>query len=508
MPEQQPLNSPVRRIVIVGGGTAGWMTAALLSKALTTGYQIRLVESDAIATVGVGEATIPVIAKFNKALDLDENEFMRKTQATFKLGIEFINWGRLGDAYVHGFGRIGQDWGAFKCYQYWLRQRLLGKAADLANYSINTAAPRQAKFMRSRPDMKDSPLADIAYAFHFDAILYARFLRQYAEARGVVRTEGRIVDVPLRAHDGFIDAVVLESGERVAGDLFIDCSGTRGLLIEQALHTGYEDWSQWLPCDRAIAVPCVSDQVLLPMTRSTAHRAGWQWRIPLQHRTGNGHVYSSRFMGEDEATAILLGNLDGEPLAAPRTIPFQPGRRRLAWSRNCVAVGLAGGFLEPLESTSIHMIQTAIMRLTRLFPHHEFNQTEIDLYNRESEFEYERVRDFIILHYKATERNDAPMWDYCRTMPIPETLQRKIDLFRVNGRIFRENDELFAEESWLQVMIGQHIVPRSYDPLVDMLSPDLITRYLGDIETVIRRCVDIMPLHREFIARNCAAGDG
>ena len=495
----------IQNIVIVGGGTAGWMSAALLSKLLPSGYRIRLVESDQIATVGVGEATIPAIAKFNKALDLNEDEFMRKTQGTFKLGIEFVNWGRLGDAYVHGFGRIGQDWGSLKCYQYWLRQRLQGSVSDLANYSINPAAPRQAKFMRSRPEMKDSPLADIAYAFHFDASLYARFLRQYAEARGVVRTEGRIVEVRLREPDGFIETLVLASGECIAGELFIDCSGTRALLIEQALHAGYEDWSHWLPCDRAIAVPCESDQVLLPMTRSTAHRAGWQWRIPLQHRIGNGHVYSSRYLGEDEATAILLANLDGRPLAAPRTIPFQPGRRRKAWHRNCIAVGLAGGFLEPLESTSIHMIQTAIVRLTRLFPHQEFNAAEIELFNRESEFEYERIRDFIILHYKATERNDSPMWDYCRTMPIPETLQRKIELFRANGRIFRENDELFAEDSWLQVMIGQHLMPRSYDPLVDALAPELIARYLADIETVIGRCAEVMPLHRDFIARNCAA---
>jgi tryptophan halogenase len=359
--------------------------------------------------------------------------------------------------------------------------------------------------MRSRPDMPNSPLADITHAFHFDASLYARYLRQYSEARGVVRTEGRIVDTQLRADDGYIEAVALASGERITGDLYLDCSGSRGLLIEQALHTGYEDWSRWLPCDRAIAVPCESVPLLLPITRSTAQRAGWQWRIPLQHRTGNGHVYSSRYMNEDEATAILLANLDGKPLAAPRVIPFLPGKRRQLWNRNCVAIGLAGGFLEPLESTSIHLIQTGIMRLTRLFPHDEFNPAEIELFNRESEFEYERIRDFIILHYKATERDDAPMWNYCRNMSIPETLQRKIDLFRANGRIFRENEELFAEESWLQVMIGQHIVPRSYDPLVDMLAPELIARYLADIETVIARCVDIMPLHREFIARNCAA---
>ena len=495
----------IEDIVIVGGGTAGWMTAAMLSKVLVAGYRIRLVESDEIATIGVGEATIPTIKFFNAALELDEDDFVSKTQGTFKLGIEFVNWARRGDRYTHGFGGIGQNWGVLKCYQYWLKMRQFGAAPELGQYSINTVAPRHAKFMRRRPEMKKSPLADIAYAFHFDASLYARYLRQYSEARSVIRTEGKIVDTVLRETDGFIESVVLASGEKVAGDLFIDCSGGRGVLIEQALHTGYEDWSHWLPCDRAIAVPCESDPILLPITRATAHSAGWQWRIPLQHRIGNGHVYSSQFMREDEATAILLANLDGKPLAAPRVIPFTTGKRRRLWNRNCVAVGLASGFLEPLESTSIHLIQSTIVRLVRLFPHHGINSVEMDLFNRGCDFEYERVRDFIILHYKTTERDDSPLWNYCRNMPIPDTLRVKIDLFRENGRIFRENEELFAEESWLQVMIGQRIVPDSYDPLVDTQTPEAIGRYLDDIERVIKRCVDIMPTQRDFIAKHCPA---
>lgn len=498
-------SGPIRRILIVGGGTAGWMTAALLSKVLGPGYEIRLVESDEIGTIGVGEATIPSIRVFNKALEIDEDEFVRRTQATFKLGIQFRNWSRPGDDYIHGFGRIGQDWGKFKFYQYWLRQWLLGKAGDLGAYSINTVAPRQGRFMRTRGDLKGSPLADLAYAFHFDAALYARYLHDYSRARGVVRTEGKIVDTRLHPETGHISGLTLASGERLEADLYIDCSGTRGLLIEQALHTGYEDWSHWLPCDRALAVPCAADDSLLPMTRATAHAAGWQWRIPLQHRIGNGHVYSSRFMGEDEATAILLGGLDGEPLAVPRPIAFLPGKRRRIWNGNCVAIGLSSGFLEPLESTSIHLIQSGILRLVGLFPHREFNAAEIEQYNRESDFEYERVRDFIILHYKATERDDSPMWRYVREMPIPETLERKIELFRANGRIFRENEELFGVESWLQVMIGQRIRPRSYDPLVDALAPELIERYLADVQKVIERCVAVMPTQKEFIARNCAA---
>lgn len=495
----------IKDIVIVGGGTAGWMTAAALSKTLHTGYKIRVVESDQIASIGVGEATIPSIIAFNTALEIDENEFLRRTQGTFKLGIEFVNWGKLGDTYIHGFGKFGHDVGLKTFHQYWRKLYQSGEAADLGNYSINTMAPRQSKFMRSVPELGGSPLADITNAFHFDAHLYAGYLREYSEQRGVTRIEGKIVDTLLRDSDGFIEAVVLESGEKIAGELFIDCSGARGVLIEQALKTGYEDWNHWLPCNRAIAVPCEAVQPLLPLTRSTAHSAGWQWRIPLQHRLGNGHVYSSKFMSDDEATSILLDNLDGKPLADPLYIKYIPGRRRKGWNKNCVAIGLSSGFFEPIESTNIHLIYTAISRLLTLFPDRNFSQTVIDRYNDKTNFEYERIRDFIILHYKATERGDSPFWDHCRNMEIPETLQNKIDLYRQSGRLFREGDELFSETSWLQVMHGQGIRAQGYDPLVDLLPKAEIIKLVNNVGEVIRKCVDVMPTHAEFIAKNCAA---
>ncbi len=499
---------PIRKVVIVGGGTAGWMAAAIFSKLLPKHMQIRLVESDEIGTIGVGEATIPAIKYFNAAIELDEDEFLRRTQGTFKLGIEFVDWKRIGKRYTHGFGKLGTDWGVVRFWQYWLRERLAGRVPEIGEYSINTMAPLESRFMRSRPDMKNSPLADIAYAFHFDAHLYARYLRELSEARGVKRTEGRIIETVLRADDGHIEAVVLEGGERVGGDLFIDCSGIRALLIEQALHSGYEDWSQWLPCDRALAVPCERVEPLLPLTRSTAHDSGWQWRIPLQHRIGNGHVYSSHFTNDQAAADTLLANLDGKPLADPRLVRFLPGKRRRAWIGNCIAVGLSSGFLEPLESTSIHLIQSSLVRLTKHFPHHGIEPAEVEHFNRATDFEYERIRDFIILHYKATERSDSPMWNHCREMQVPDTLVQKIEMFRANGRIFRENEELFAEESWLQVLVGQGIMPRGYDPLVDDKAPADITRFLDDIRTVIRRCVAVMPTHAEFIANNCAARTG
>lgn len=497
-------HAPVRNIVIVGGGTAGWMTAAAMSKLLGNACCIRIIESDEIGIIGVGEATIPHITEFNRALGIDEDDFLRATRGTFKLGIEFVNWGAIGDRYIHGFGSVGQPTDALPLHHFWLRMARLGKARPLEAYSINTAAPRAAKFMRANKDMAGSPLGDIVHAFHFDAGLYARYLRNYAEKLGVVRTEGKIVQVQQREPDGFIDAVVMESGERIAGDFFIDCSGMRGLLIEQTLKSGYEDWSHWLPCDRALAVPCESAGPLLPMTRSTAHAAGWQWRIPLQHRTGNGHIYCSNFMGQDEATAILMKNLDGAPLAEPRPLKFLTGRRKQFWNRNCVAVGLSSGFLEPLESTSIHLIQTAISRIINFFPRAGFDAADIAEYNAMTNWEYERIRDFLVLHYKTTERDDSAFWNYCRNMPIPDSLQRKIDLFSSNGRIYRDGEELFAVTSWLQVMVGQRIAPRGNHPLADLRPESEVAAYLSNVEQVVAKCVKVMPMQAEFIAKNCA----
>jgi len=488
--------------VIVGGGTAGWMTAAALSKVLTRDYTITLIESEEIGTVGVGEGTIPMIKLYNSALELDEAQFVRDTKGSFKLGIHFVDWARKGDSYFHGFGKIGQDRGLVSFYQYWLKLNQAGLAAPLDDYSINTVAALDRKFMPAVRDRPNSPLADIAYAYHFDAGLYARFLREYAEARGVRRIEGKIASVALRGEDGFVESVTMEDGTVVGGQLFIDCSGFRGLLIEQALKTGYEDWSHWLPCDRAIAVPCASAKDgITPYTRSTARTAGWQWRIPLQHRIGNGHVFCSQYMSEDEATALLLGNLDGEALAEPRTLRFVTGKRNKTWHRNVVAIGLSSGFMEPLESTSIHLIQAAIARLTAFFPHAGFDQADIDEFNAHSDFETIKIRDFLILHYHATQRDDSPFWDYCRTMDVPESLKMKMALFQSNGRVFREHTEMFAEMSWVQVMHGQGLRPRGYHGLVDLVPEDEVAVFAGRVRDVIRTCASQMPTHDAFIAR-------
>lgn len=493
------------KILIVGGGSAGWMTAALLSRLFQGLYQVTLIESEEIGAIGVGEATIPAIKKFNELLGLDENEFLRRTNGSFKLGIQFNDWLHKGSSYIHGFGVIGQNLEWLRCHHYWLKQSSKGRASDFANFSINTSAALKNKFMRSAPDMPDSPLAHIAHAFHFDASLYAKFLRGYAEDRGVRRREGKIARVNLRSEDGFVESVTMEDGETIAADFFVDCSGLRGLVIEQAMKTGYEDWTHWLPCDRAIAIPCERSDNFTPYTKSSARPAGWQWRIPLQHRTGNGHVYSSKYMESDEAERILLANLDGAPMAKPLHIKFTTGKRKKIWNRNCVAIGLASGFLEPLESTSLHLIQSAVIRMVRLLPDASFDQATIDEFNRQTDFEYERIRDFIILHYKATKRDDTEFWRYCRNMEIPATLRRKIDLFSANGRVFREDDELFTEESWIQVFLGQGIVPRGYDPLVDIKSDAQIAQYLGNIENVIAKCVTVMPTHADYVAKHCAA---
>ncbi|GAB2505423.1 tryptophan 7-halogenase [Pseudoxanthomonas sangjuensis] len=497
----------IRNIVVVGGGSAGWMAAAALATYLGKGANVRLVESEEIGIVGVGESTVPYMKTFNsQVLGIREADFVAQTQGTFKLGIQFNDWGRIGDSYVHGFGVIGRSMGPLPFHQYWLKLFLAGRAPDIGAYSLPTAAAPTNRFMVSPADAPPgSPLADIAYGYQFDAGLYARYLRQLAEQRGAQRTEGRIVDVVRRGEDGFIEAVVLENGQRIEGELFIDCSGFRGLLIEQTLKTGYEDWSQWLPCDRAMVAPSESAGPLTPYTRVTAQAAGWQWRIPTQHRVGNGYVYSSRCIGDDEAAATLLANLDGKPLADPRLLRFTPGRRRKFWEKNVVAVGLAGGFMEPLESTSIYLAQSGIQRLLGLFPDRDFAPVLAERFNRESAFEHERVRDFLVLHYNATERDDSAFWNHCRTMAIPDALRETVELFRMDGRYFRNGEDFFALPSWVQVMLGQRILPRGYHPIVDEMPEDKLVQFVERVRQVVASCVATMPPHQDFIDRNCKA---
>jgi tryptophan halogenase len=492
--------SLLREVVIVGGGSAGWMSAAALATALEGRYRIRLVESEEIGTVGVGEAAIPSIQRFNQFLGIEESDFLRATNGTFKLGIEFSGWGDEDSHYIHGFGRIGQQLASVPFHQYWNRMRRLGRAGPLGDYAIACAAARAGRFARPDPSLGESPLADIAYAYHFDATAYARYLRSLAEARGVERIEGKIRGATLAA-DGSVDQLVLEDGRRIAGQLFVDCSGFRALLIGETLGTPFEDWSHWLPCDRALAVPCEPAGPLLPLTRSTARRAGWQWRIPLRHRTGNGHVFCSSHMSEDEAAAILLANLDGAPLAEPRLLRFKAGRRSLAWNSNVVALGLAGGFLEPLESTSLHQVQTAIARLIEFFPDAGFHPADVAEYNRQSAFETERIRDFIILHYHLNRRSGSAFWRDCAAMAVPQTLMHKMALYRARGRLLRIDNELFAEPAWLQVFEGQGLRPEGHHPLVDLRSEAEVEAYLAGVREVIGNCVRAMPAHAEVLAR-------
>lgn len=502
-----PHPRPIKSICIVGGGSAGWMTAAFLSKMLGQACAITLIESEEIGTIGVGEATIPAIKTFNGLLELDEVEFIRRTQGSFKLGIEFRDWGHTGNSYIHGFGRIGQDWGWLRLHQYWRRALSLGETpGDIGRYSINVQAARANRFMPPRTDSKTSPLADIAYAYHFDAGLYARYLREQAQTRGVSRIEGHITGVDLRAADGFIESVTLRSGQVVGAELFIDCSGMRSLLLGEALKVPFEDWSHWLPCDRALAVPSESVSPLTPYTRSTAHSAGWQWRIPLQHRIGNGHVYASAFIDDEAAADTLLRHLDSPPTAEPRAIRFRTGRRRTLWEKNCVAIGLSGGFLEPLESTSLHLIQSGLIRLLSLFPDSAFRPADIALYNHQSVIEYAHVRDFIIAHYKLNRRDDSDFWRTCREMSIPDSLQRRLDIFASAGRVMPEvADELFSAESWIMVLLGQGLLPAAWDPAAELKTPEETLRFLANVEAVVRKCVAVMPDHAEFIARTCAA---
>ncbi|WP_369977807.1 tryptophan halogenase family protein [Xanthomonas bundabergensis] len=499
--------APLRNLVIVGGGTAGWMAAAALARVLGPDYRITLIESEQIGIVGVGEATVPHIKAFNNLLGINEAEFVRQTQGSFKLGIEFVDWHRPGTSYIHGFGtEIGHPLGLLPFQQYWIKQALAGKAKPLGAYTLNTVAAKRGKFMTSASDAPpNSPLSNIAYAYHFDASLYAAFLRRFSEQRGVTRREGIVEEVQLHPESGDVVSVRLASGEVIGGDLFIDCSGFRGLLIEQALHTGYHDFSHWLPCDRALAVPCAKVGPPTPYTRATARAAGWQWRIPLQHRTGNGYVYSSAHLSDDEAAATLLANLDGPALADPRPLRFLTGRRKQVWNRNVVALGLASGFMEPLESTSIHLIQSGISKLLELFPREGISPVLVQRYNDRIAFEFDRIRDFLVLHYTATERDDSDFWRQCRSMAITPELQATLDLFRDSGRFYRNGEEMFAEISWVQVMVGQGILPRAYHPLVDQVPAADIERFVASIEQTIGHCVDAMPPHQAFIDRYCAA---
>ena len=497
----------IDRIVIVGGGTAGWMTAAALSRlAEKRTVAITLIESEAIGTVGVGEATIPPIVEFNQLLGIDEREMMAATQATFKLGIQFANWGQVGESYFHPFGTYGYHMGGIAFHQVWHRARSEGERRPLQIFNLETVAAHFGRFSRTQDFQRDD-LPTMNYAYHIDATRYAAFLRGYSEKRGVVRTEGKVVDTTLDPESGFVSSVTMDDGTEVEGDLFIDCSGFRGLLIEQALETGYDDWRHYLPCDRAVALPCEREDGSgpAPFTKATAHSAGWQWCVPLQSRNGNGHVYCSEYMSDDEAHDILVNNLAGKPGAEPNFLRFVTGRRKKAWNRNVIAIGLSSGFMEPLESTSIHLINSGINRLVAILSLDGVTQNQQDTYNRLTDKEYRRIRDFLILHYNATARDDSPFWDYVRTMEVPETLTEKIALFKANGQIFREEDELFNETSWAAVMMGQGIHMDGHGPIAaSMVIPELKGE-LDEMEKSVRFAVQQMPSHAEYVARYCPA---
>ncbi|OYU15964.1 MAG: tryptophan halogenase [Alphaproteobacteria bacterium PA4] len=494
----------IRTIAIVGGGSAGWMAAAALSRALGAAIRIDLIESDEIGTVGVGEATIPPIKLFNQQLGIDEAEFMRATQASFKLGIEFVNWGQQGQRYFHPFGTYGAEFDTVPLHQHWLRQRALGQAPPLDDLSMAWAAARRNRFA---PPARDPRLVQSTfdYAYHFDAGLYAAFLRRQSEARGVVRHEGRIASVSRHPETGHVAGVTLGDGRTLAADFWVDCSGFRGLLIAGALGTPDEDWSHWLPCDRALAVPSERGD-FTPYTRSTAHSAGWQWRIPLQHRTGNGYVYCSRHISDDEAAATLLANLDGRPLADPRPLRFVTGRRAQAWRGNVVAIGLAAGFMEPLESTSLHLVQSGLQRLIALFPDRDCDPLVSAEFNSLTRTEWERIRDFLILHYHLNSRTDAALWRDCAAMPIPDTLAHKIAHFGAWGRLVSDGPELFLNPSWLAVHIGQGHVPRAHAPIVDTRDGVDAARHLAGLARVMAEAAEAMPTHADFVATHCAAG--
>jgi tryptophan halogenase len=490
---------PMRRIVIAGGGTAGWMAAAAIARTLGNSVDLTLIESDAIGTIGVGESTIPPIVTYNRLLNINEAEFMRATQATFKLGIEFNDWKQVGQSYFHSFGLTGKDHWSAGFQHFWLNGLQRGHKEPYDEYCLELKAAYAGKFAHL-------PDGQMNYAYQLDSTLYARFLRAMAEADGARRIEGKIADVALN-EIGDIAALALESGQRVEGDLFLDCTGFRALLIEGALHAGFDDWTHWLPCDRAIAVQTRSVRPPVPYTRAMAHDAGWQWRIPLQHRTGNGIVYSSRHLEQEQALERLLGNIEGDTLTQPNFLRFTTGARRRQWVRNCIAVGLSGGFLEPLESTGIHLIQRAVLRLIRMLPLREISDSDVNEFNEQQSTDMMQIRDFLILHYKANERTDSGFWRECASMPVPDSLAHKIELFRETGRVFRRNEELFGENSWIQVMMGQGIMPRSYHPIAARLTDDEVNKLLSTLRSNVEKTVASLPDHDAYVARYCGAVD-
>lgn len=495
----------LQNIVIVGGGTAGWMTASALSRFLQgQEVSVRLIESEDLGVVGVGEATVPLIQDFNGMLGIDEVEFIKKTRGSFKLGIDFKNWGKLNNRFFHPFGDFGETLEGLAPHHHWLKLKMMGDKTPIGDYSFSTVAAYDNRFAPP-PSDKRLAVASYKYAYHFDATLYAKLLREYSEAAGVQRIESKILSAKLRKSDGFIESIVLDSGEEISGDLFIDCSGFTGLLIEKALKTGYVDWSHWLPCNRAIAAPCELKSDFSPYTRSTAREAGWQWRIPLQHRVGNGYVYSNNFIEDAAVESIFLQSLEGALLAEPKLLKFVAGHRKKSWNKNCVAIGLAAGFLEPLESSGIQLIQTAVTRLISFFPDKSFDPVIIDEFNRITQNEYDGIRDFLIAHYCLGERDDAELWKYCRTMELPDSLKHRLELFRSCGNISLVAEDSYREPSWVSILVGLNLMPKRYDPFVDRISDDVLVAVMKRRREEIKKIVSTMPTHHRYVAEVCPA---
>lgn len=483
-------------MVVAGGGTAGWMAAASLAKLLGKTLDITLIESDEIPTVGVGEATIPTLLTLHKLLDINEQEFMAEVNATFKLGISFENWRDLNKDYIHSFGFTGKDCWAAGFQHFWLKGQRMGIAKDFGEYCGELVAAKQDKFAIVPKNM-------LNYAYHIDAGLYAKYLRKLAEKHGAKRVEGKIVEVSQNNETGFIEKLTLVSGKEVEGDLFIDCSGFRGLLIEQTLHAGYDDWSHWLPMNSAVAMQTEITSDPIPYTRAIARDAGWQWRIPLQSRMGNGLVFCDRYMSDNQAIQTLVDNVEGERINDPRVLKFKTGMRRKHWNKNCIAMGLSSGFIEPLESTSIHLIQRSVTRLMQMFPYDGIREPDINEFNKQMEFEILNIRDFIVLHYHVTDRQDTPFWRFCRSMDVPDSLQHRIELFKQTGRVFQVPTELFGENSWTQVMLGQGLMPEQYHPIVNMMSDEELNNFLSGIDQTVTNLVGQLPSHKDFINHYC-----